>query len=144
MELGPKLLVWTIHLTAIGVVVAEAIAGIPCPLTVWEQRLRKTAGQSAYPGDFLGYWAHRLIFFQAEPWVFTLAYTLFGIAVLATFFLVPPRRSRPARGHSRWRRRNSIKLDPTRTIRGDVLEFHEPLDGQQHPDQAGHAPAIQR
>ena len=83
-----------IHLIAIGVVVAEAVAGIPCPLTVWEHRLREAAGQTAYAGDFLGYWAHRLIFFRAAPWVFTLAYTLFGLAVLATFFLVPPRRSR--------------------------------------------------
>ncbi len=53
-----------IHLTAIGIVVAEALAGIPCPLTVWEQRLRKTAGQTGYPGDFLGYWAHQLIFYR--------------------------------------------------------------------------------
>ncbi len=54
----------------IGIVVAEALAGIPCPLTVWERQLRKAAGQVAYPGDFIGYWTHRLLFYRAEPWVF--------------------------------------------------------------------------
>jgi hypothetical protein len=80
-----------IHLAMIGIVVGEAVAGIPCPLTVWEKQLRLKAGQVSYTGDFLGYWAHRLIFFRAEPWVFTLIYTLFGLAVLAAFILAPPR-----------------------------------------------------
>ena len=34
------------HLAAIGVVVVESLAGIPCPLTVWESQLRRTAGQT--------------------------------------------------------------------------------------------------
>ena len=80
-----------IHLAMIGIVVCEAITGIPCPLTVWEKWLRVQGGQASYPGDFLGYWAHRFIFFLAEPWVFTLLYTLFGLAVLAAFVLAPPR-----------------------------------------------------
>ena len=50
------------------------------------------AGQTAYTGDFLGHWAHQLIFFRADPWVFTVIYTLFGLAVLVAFFLAPPRR----------------------------------------------------
>ena len=79
------------HLTAIGIVVAEALAGITCPLTDWENQLRLAAGQTGYPGDFVGYWAHRLIFFRADRWVFTLGYSLFGLAVLGTFLLGPPR-----------------------------------------------------
>ena len=50
------------------------MAGVPCPLTVWEKQLRVQAGQASYPGDFLGYWVHRLIFYRAEPWVFTVGY----------------------------------------------------------------------
>jgi len=80
-----------IHLVAIGIVVAEALAGIPCPLTVWERELRTLAGQVGYQGDFIGYWTHQLLFYRAEPWVFTLVYTLFGLAVLAAFVLAPPR-----------------------------------------------------
>jgi hypothetical protein len=80
-----------IHLAMIGIVVGEALAGIPCPLTVWEKQLRVRAGQASYPGDFLGYWVHRLIFYRAEPWVFTLIYTIFAIAVVAALVLAPPR-----------------------------------------------------
>lgn len=88
-----------IHLGMIVVVVLEAWLGIACPLTVWEQELRRLAGQANYPGDFVGYWANRLIFFQAEPWVFTLVYTLFGLLVAGTFVLAPPRR--PGRAEDR-------------------------------------------
>ena len=80
-----------IHLTAIGVVVAEAMIGMVCPLTDWENQLRRAAGQASYSGDFVGYWAHRLIFYRAEPWVFTTIYILFGLGVLAAFVLAPPR-----------------------------------------------------
>jgi hypothetical protein len=83
------------HLIAIGIVVAESIAGIPCPLTVWERNLRLLGGQTGYQGDFIGYWAHQLLFYRAEPWVFTVVYILFGLAVAAAFLLAPPRR--PAR-----------------------------------------------
>ena len=38
---------------------------------------------------------HDLLFFDAEPWVFTLLYTAFGLLVVATFVMAPPR----------WRRR---------------------------------------
>jgi hypothetical protein len=82
-----------LHLLAITIVVGESLAGIPCPLTVWEARLRKIAGQTGYTGDFLGHWVHRLIFVRADPWVFTVLYTLFGLAVVIAFFLAPPRRS---------------------------------------------------
>ena len=85
----------SIHLIMIGIVVGEALVGIPCPLTVWEARLRRIGGQTAYTGDFIGHWVHRLIFFRADPWVFTLIYIVFGLAVLAAFILAPPRRSRP-------------------------------------------------
>jgi Protein of Unknown function (DUF2784) len=83
-----------IHLTMIAIVVGEAVAGVPCPLTIWENQFRIQAGQTNYPGDFLGYWAHRLLFYRAEPWVFTLIYALFGLAVLAAFVLAPPRLGR--------------------------------------------------
>ena len=83
-----------LHLGAIGVVVAESAMGIACPLTVWEHQLREAGGQRGYSGDFLGYWAHRLIFVDAPPRAFTVAYTLFGATVLLTFLLAPPRRKR--------------------------------------------------
>jgi len=96
-----------IHLAMIGIVMGESITGIPCPLTVWEKQLRLQSGQASYPGDFLGHWVHRFIFFQAEPWVFTLVYMLFGLAVLVALALAPPHwprhRHRGEKPHSRRR-----------------------------------------
>ena len=84
----------SLHLLAILFVVAEAVLGITCPLTTWEQSLRTLAGGEAYQGDFIANWVHNALFYDAEPWVFTLAYSLFGLAVLATFILAPPRMKR--------------------------------------------------
>ena len=81
---------WT-HLAAIGVVVLETLGGVACPLTTWEGALRRRSGQTGYTGDFVGYWAHRLIFFEVKPWVFTAGYLAFGAAVLLAFVLAPPR-----------------------------------------------------
>src|SRR4051812_2397703 len=83
-----------LHLSAILVVVALSVAGLSCPLTLAENSLRRSAGQESYPGAFIGYWAHHLIFFDAPPWAFNLIYGLFGLAVLLTFVLAPPRRPR--------------------------------------------------
>lgn len=80
-----------LHLAAIGFVVLEEAAGMVCPLTHWEHQLRKMAGDTGYAGDFIGHWVHRLIFYDFEPWVFTLVYVAFGLAVLAAFVLAPPR-----------------------------------------------------
>ena len=81
-----------LHLTAISIVVVEALLGIVCPLTTLETWLRKRGGQAAYDGDFLGHWVHELLFYDAPPWVFTLIYASFGLIVLTTFLLAPPRR----------------------------------------------------
>ncbi|GAC1471663.1 MAG: hypothetical protein NVSMB9_18070 [Isosphaeraceae bacterium] len=80
-----------LHLAAIGVVVLETLTGMACPLTTWEGALRRQAGQRTYPGEFIGYWAHRLIFIDAQPWVFTTLYVLFGASVLLAFLVGPPR-----------------------------------------------------
>lgn len=78
------------HLVMIIIVVLEAWAGITCPLTVWENYFRHQAGAAAYEGDFIAIWLQSLIFFEAPPWVFTLGYTTFGLAVIATLGLAPP------------------------------------------------------
>ena len=84
-----------LHLLAISIVVFESLLGIVCPLTTLETWLRAGAGEATYHGDFIGYWTHELLFFDATPGVFTLIYTLFGLTVLATFILAPPARRAP-------------------------------------------------
>lgn len=82
-----------VHFLAIGLVAAEAILGVPCPLTTLENSLREKAGETVYPGSFIGYWAHELLFYDLPNWVFTVVYCLFALVVLLTLVLVPPRRS---------------------------------------------------
>ena len=86
----------SLHLLAIVIVVVEALAGIPCPLTVWENQLRELAGQTTNREDFIASFVHRVMFFELEPWVFTAAYCSFGLAVAVTFIAAPPRFRRAA------------------------------------------------
>ena len=80
------------HAGAIALVVFESWFGIMCPLTWLEFRLRAAAGSPLAADSFIGYWLQRLIFHDAPPWVFTLAYTSFAAVVAATFVFYPPRR----------------------------------------------------
>ena len=79
-----------IHLGAIGIVVIQAWLSIICPLTIWENDLREKAGEATYAGSFIRHWLHKVIFYQAEAWVFTLSYTLFGALVVLAWCLAPP------------------------------------------------------
>jgi len=79
------------HLAMIAIVVAEAWAGIPCPLTVWEHQLRELAQQQSYSGAFIGNLVHEWLFYEAPPWAFTAAYSLFGLLVFVSFLVAPPR-----------------------------------------------------
>ena len=82
------------HLAAIAFVVAESWFGVVCPLTTFEMWLRVRAGEPAYAGGFIEHWLQYLLYYNAPAWVFTLAYSLFGLVVLATWWLFPPARRR--------------------------------------------------
>ncbi len=84
----------TIHLLMIGIVVVESLLGIVCPLTTWEDRLREANDETVESGSFIGRWIHDLLFVDAQPWLLTTCYVIFGLAVLAVFILAPPRRPR--------------------------------------------------
>jgi hypothetical protein len=81
-----------IHLAAIGFVIGESWLGMICPLTEWENRAREAAGGETYSGSFIQHWLHEILFYDFTPWVFTVAYTVFGTLVLAAWVLVPPER----------------------------------------------------
>jgi len=80
-----------VHLLAIAYVAAQAVLGTTCPLTTLENHLRQRAGQDPYdPEGFIAFWLHRLIFFTAPPWVFTLCYISFALLVVGTFIVARP------------------------------------------------------
>ena len=79
------------HLGAIGVVVAQAWLGASCPLTQLEMWLRVQARASTYSGSFIEHWLQRWLYWDAPAWVFGLGYTLFGLLVVAAWWLFPPR-----------------------------------------------------
>ena len=74
------------HLCAILFVAAEAIAGIWCPLTIWEARLRGAQSEKG----FIATWVHRVLFHDFPPWVFTTVYVGFALIVAMTFWAIPP------------------------------------------------------
>ena len=76
-----------------GYVALEAIAGITCPLTAWEARLRVMAGQEErYEGSFIQHWLQRFMFFDVPEWIFTAVYVVFFALLLLTFWIVRPGR----------------------------------------------------
>ena len=81
----------TAHLVAIGIVAAQAWLGVVCPLTTLENWLRSQAHETTYSGGFIAHWLDQLLYYDAAPWIFTLSYTLFGLAVLATWIIFPPK-----------------------------------------------------
>ncbi len=82
------------HLATIGIVAAEAWLGYVCPLTTLEMWLRSQARAPTYEGSFIGHWLQRILYYDAPPWVFAAAYSLFALAVAAAWWYFPPRSHR--------------------------------------------------
>jgi hypothetical protein len=78
------------HLAAIGLVAAESIVGVTCPLTTLESRLRIAAGERGYQAGCIAHWVAPLIFFDFPQWVFTIGYVAFATIVAAVFWVAPP------------------------------------------------------
>lgn len=79
-----------IHLASMGFVALEAICGVTCPLTDWEHQLRLQGG-GGYEGSFMQYWIHKIMFYSAPEYVFTIIYVSFTLIVIATLIFIPPR-----------------------------------------------------
>ena len=77
-----------LHMAAILLVCAEALIGVACPLTVWEDQLRGRPSESG----FFARWLHRILYYDFPGWVFLTLYLLFALAVAASFVLIPPSR----------------------------------------------------
>ena len=83
-----------LHLLAIVLVAGESLLGIACPLTVWEDLVRRRE-----PGvGFIERWIDRVLFYDFPPQVFVLAYAGFAALVVRSWFTVPPVRRGGRRG----------------------------------------------
>ena len=76
-----------LHLAAIGLVAAEAVIGMTCPLTILEDWLR---GDTSAPAGFVQRWLQVLLYWDLPSWVFTLAYLAFAAVVALTYVAFPP------------------------------------------------------
>jgi hypothetical protein len=83
------------HFLMIGFVALEAVADLPCPLTVWGDALHRLAGNEAPEIGFMARLMHSLIHFELPQWVFNVTYVVVALVVLSTFWLAPVRWRRP-------------------------------------------------
>jgi uncharacterized membrane protein YfcA len=75
-----------LHLAAIALVTVEALLGITCPLTMWEDLFRGGGTERS----FVGRWVARLLYYDFPEWVFVMAYCAFALAVLWAWHAIPP------------------------------------------------------
>ena len=80
------------HVLAIGVVIAQAWLGAICPLTTLEMALRSRAGAAVYSGSFIAHWMEAILYYEAPLWVFAICYTAFGLLIVGSWIIFPPRR----------------------------------------------------
>ena len=85
------------HLASIGIVVLQSWFGIICPLTIWENALRRRAGEGGYSGTFVSHWLEAILYYEAPAWVFAVCYTVFGALVVVSWYWVRPRPLRRSR-----------------------------------------------
>ena len=79
------------HLLGIGLVVLQSWLEVICPLTILENALREIAGAKTDGGTFISYWLRKLLYYDAPNWVFIVCYTILGILVVLSWFIVRPR-----------------------------------------------------
>jgi hypothetical protein len=80
---------WT-HMTAILVVAVEAVLGINCPLTDWEDDLRYWGGGITSDKSFTARIVHKFLFPNVSGEVLFACYLGFAGVVLLSFWLAPP------------------------------------------------------
>lgn len=83
------------HLLTIALVVVQTWLGELCPLTIWEQQLRRRAGQAYHEQSFIEYWLAQLIYYDLPWWVFVVSYSIFGLLVVLCMWWLPPRWRKP-------------------------------------------------
>ena len=79
------------HLLAILIVVVEIFLKLNCPLTTWENQARAAAQQPVDGSAFMDRLLSFILVGTAPGWVIDCLYYLFAVAIVAAFFVLPPR-----------------------------------------------------
>lgn len=77
------------HLGVIAFVAIYAAMGELCPLTVWENDLRRIAGEPIEKASFIGYWAHEILFIEVAVAELVKYYVGFALLVVASLVFCP-------------------------------------------------------
>jgi len=83
------------HLGLMVLIALQAWLGRLCPLTIWEQALRRMAGQASYSESFITYWLGRLLYVDAPLWLLAWVYSGFALLVVGAWWWVRPVKSSP-------------------------------------------------
>ena len=79
------------HMACMGIVALQAVVGTICPLTVWEDGLRRLSGaEGRYEGSFIQHWLHKVLYYDISLQTFAVIYTLFFFSIILTLFLIKP------------------------------------------------------
>jgi len=85
----PRLL-W-LHLTCIAIGFISITVGFECPLTSWEQSLRRDGGQHPYREGFIAHYLTGKVYPHGYDWA---VQVLFGCCVVSSYALIIYRRKR--------------------------------------------------
>lgn len=80
-----------LHIASWAVVALQAAIGRACFLTIWQDQL---TGEAAQP-PLVARWINRAIYWPLPIWAFAVIYLVLFGAVIALWWAVPPRRTRP-------------------------------------------------
>lgn len=85
-----------VHLACAWIPALEVLAGVICPLTKWENALRRAAGERREESGFIARLVGDILFYEAPPWAFGASYVAFASLVTLTYVWIRPRRERRA------------------------------------------------
>jgi len=83
------------HLAGILFVASLELLGRYCPLTVWENALRRRLDPTQdYPGSFIAGYIEKLIYYEIDLWIIAIPTVLVAGITLLIFVMRPPKRLR--------------------------------------------------
>ena len=82
-----------VHLAVIAFVVVQTWFGELCPLTVWENELRRLSSAEGYAESFIAHWIHVWLYWHVPHRVFVVVYSALAALVAISWWRHPPCRN---------------------------------------------------